>query len=143
MYRAVDLWVPLGVPVGCDLQHVDYMLVAFSGKKTYAGVSIIEAMFSYFKLSHSIAMRGSALLRTSATFLTEGVELVKQLRGRTGAPITEVKAALAETGWDIGKLCLLLARTGGGVSRFSCTSPSSKWSLNPVANKPLTHLGLP
>ncbi len=32
----------------------------------------------------------------------ERTSLLKQLRERSGAPITEVKAALAEAGWDLG-----------------------------------------
>ncbi len=32
----------------------------------------------------------------------EKTTLLKQLRERSGAPITEVKAALAEAGWNIG-----------------------------------------
>lgn len=65
-----------------------------------------------------------ALFNTSASHFAASVELVKQLRGQTGAPISEVKAALAETGWDIGESFGSLPGWSGEASHPNQSIPS-------------------
>lgn len=54
---------------------------------------------------------GSLTCRGMTTGVSK-MDLIKDLRERTGAPISDVKAALEETKWDIGGWAVAKGRRG-------------------------------
>ncbi|QDZ23675.1 elongation factor Ts [Chloropicon primus] len=55
---------------------------------------------------------GFVLERSLASGAGSNLQLIKQLREESSAPVTEVKAALEESGWDIEKAHIVLRKRG-------------------------------
>lgn len=60
---------------------------------------------------------GLQQLRWLAAAPGNQLQLIKELRERTGAPMTDVKAALQAAGWDLGALGRLCIPGAGAAGR--------------------------
>ncbi len=65
---------------------------------------MLHALAAALRRQAPAAARGAeaTFARSFAAAPAEQMALIKELRGATGAPISEVKGALQEAGWDLG-----------------------------------------
>lgn len=54
---------------------------------------------------HAAHLQQGSLLQLRCMSAASNLQLIKQLREETGAPMTDVKKALEAVGWDKGEQC--------------------------------------
>jgi len=87
-----------------------------------------------------VVLRRNASYYSSSSSASENVNLIKQLRERTSAPIKDVKAALVDSNWDIEAAQKEL-RKRGKVLASKKSSRTASEGLLALAQTP-THLAL-
>lgn len=76
----------------------------FSSGNEYSTVaSKLESLSQYKSSGFANPARGFGKFLRSFSSMSDQMSVIKELRERTSAPITDVKASLVECNWDLGK----------------------------------------